>query len=810
MGNKELREVGKPHPRIDGPIKVTGAAEYVQDMVMNGMLYARMLVSPHAHAKIISIDTSEAEKMDGVHAVVTGKELNYKVGLYMIDKDILAKDVVRYHGEPVAAVAAESEWLAEKAILAIKVVYEKLKPVLDPIEAMKPDAPLVHPDLGSYDYMKGVFSPKPGTNIPHHQKIRKGDIEKGFAESDHVFEYEFTNPLVSHGFMETHVAIVKANPNDLVEIMTSAQSPYTVRNLFSICFGIPHRKIRVKIPYVGGGFGGKAGIHLEPLIYILSKKTGGRPVKMTVTREESLITMPARQGLKSKFKIGVNKDGMLQSMKSEYFWDGGAYADYGVNIGRAAATSGAGTYELPNCNVDSYVCYTNKTFGTAYRGFGHLEVLWGVERAMELIAYELGMDPYEFRQKNILKLGSTTITGEKIGTSHGNVGQCLEAVAKEIGWGEKVTLPNGQVRYSGKKPADHGKNGIFYGKGLATLQKAPAMPTFTSCSAIIKMNEDSSADLIISGVDYGQGTYTALAQVVAEELTIPVEDVNVVWDCDTNFSPYDWQTVASRFAFMGGNATIQAAKDCIRQFKGMAAQVLRAPLEELVVEDGHIFVNHHRDHKIPFGKMVLGYSYPNGNSIGGPVIGHGRYIAQGLTHLDPETGQGLPALDWTYGAHGIEIRIDTNTGDIQILKVASAFDVGQVLNIQQVETQIVGGVLQGIGSALFEEYVHNSEGRFLNGNFIDYKIPTAKDIPCKVVPICIENPQHDGPYGARGVAEHPMISIPGAIANAIFDAVGVNFFELPLKAERVFLGIKNRGTKATHDVPAGSDSYLDK
>jgi CO/xanthine dehydrogenase Mo-binding subunit len=242
----------------------------------------------------------------------------------------------------------------------------------------------------------------------------------------------------------------------------------------------------------------------------------------------------------------------------------------------------------------------------------------------------------------------------------------------------------------------------------------------------------------------------------------------------------------------------------------MAAQVLRAPLEELVVEDGNIFVNHHPDHKIPFEQMVLGYSYPNGNSIGGPVIGHGRYIAQGLTHLNTETGQGLPALDWTYGAHGIEIRIDTNTGDIQILKVASAFDVGQVLNIQQVETQIVGGVLQGIGSALFEEYVHNAEGRFLNGNFIDYKIPTSKDIPCEVVPICIENPQHDGPFGARGVAEHPMISIPGAIANAIFDAVGVNFFELPLKAERVFLGIKKRGDKPMHNVLAGSDSYLDK
>jgi len=808
MSKKDLREVGKPHPRIDGPIKATGNAEYVQDMVVNGMLYGRTLLSPHAFAKILSIDTSKAEAMAGVHAVLTGEELDYRVGLYMVDKGILARDVVRYHGEAVAAVAAESEWLAEKAILAIDVKYEELEPVLDPVEAMKPDAPLVHPDLEKYDYMKGVFSPQPGTNIPHHQKIRKGDVEKGFEEADHVFEYEFANPPVSHGFMETHVAIVKAQQDDYVEIMTSAQSPYAVRDIFAACFKIPHRKIRVKIPYVGGGFGGKAGIHLEPLIYCLSKKAGGRPVKLTMTREESFTTMPARQGLKSKFKIGVNSDGMLQSLKVAYYWDAGAYADYGVNIGRAAATAGAGPYELPNCHVDSYVCYTNKTFGTAYRGFGHLEVLWGVERAMELIAYELGMDPYDFRQKNVLRDGAVTITGEHIGPSHGRVGECLEAVSKEIGWGGKTTLPNGQVRYSGEKPADHGKDGIFYGKGLALLHKAPAMPTFTSCSAVIKMNEDCSADIMISGVDYGQGTYTALCQVAAEELHIPVEKVNVTWDCDTAFSPYDWQTVASRFAFMGGNATIQAARDCIRQFKEVASCVFRAPVSELVCEDGHVFVNHHPHEKIPFEKMILGYSFPNGNSIGGPVIGHGRYIAQGLTHLDQQTGQGLPALDWTYGAQAVDIKIDTNTGDITVLKVASAFDVGQVLNIQQVEQQIIGGVLQGIGSALYEEYIHNSKGQFLNGSLIDYKIPTAKDIPLKVVPICIENPQHDGPFGARGVAEHPMISIPGAIANAIFDATGVNFYELPLKSERVFWGVKNRGDKPVHDVPAGSDSWI--
>ena len=797
----DYKYVGKPHPRVDGPAKVTGAAEYVQDMVVTGMLYARLVLSPHAHAKIKSIDAVEAEKLPGVHAVLTGQELDNKVGLYMIDKDILAKDVVRYDGEPVAAVAAETEWIAEQACKLIKVEYEVLDAVLDPRKAIEKDSPLVHPDLAHYDYMKGVFHPKANSNIPHHQKIRKGNVDVAFEKADLVFEYQFNNPPVSHGFMETHVAIVKALPEERAEIITSAQSPYTVRNLFSVCFGIPHSKIRVKIPYVGGGFGGKAGIHLEPLVYCLSKKAGYRPVKLTITREESLKTMPARQGLYSEFKIGVSHEGKIEALKVNYYWDAGAYADYGVNIGRAAATAGAGPYEVPNCHIDSYVVYTNKTFGTAYRGFGHLEVLWGVERTMDLVAYELGLDPYEFRQKNVLRLGATTITGEKIGPSHGRVDKCLEKVAKEIEWGEVVKYDNGQVRYSGKKPADHGKNGIYYGKGLALLHKAPAMPTFTSCSAFLKLNEDASADLLISGVDYGQGTYTALTQIVAEELKIAVEKVNVTWDCDTAFSPYDWQTVASRFAFMGGNATIQAAKDCIKQIKEVASAVLRAPIEELVCEDGRVFVNHHPDHHLTYEQLAMGYSYPNGNSIGGPIIGRGKYIAQGLTHLDAESGQGLPALDWTYGAHGVEIKIDTNTGEIEILKIASAFDLGQVLNEQQVHTQIVGGVLQGVGSALFEEYVHDEKGRFTNASFVDYKIPSAKDMPVKTVPLWIETPQVDGPYGARGVAEHPMISIPGAIGNAIFDALGLDFFELPLNSERVYFGFKQQGDKAIFRVP---------
>jgi CO/xanthine dehydrogenase Mo-binding subunit len=774
---KEYKYIGKSIPRIDGRIKVTGAAKFVHDMTLPGMLLARIKTSPHPSARIVKIDASAAEKLPGVHAVLTGKELEHKVGLYMVDKDILAKDVVRYHGEPVAAVAAEEEWIAEKACELVKVTYEPLEPVLDPREALKKGSPLVHKDLGSYSYMKGVFQPKPGTNVPHHQKIRKGDVEKGFKQADKVYVHTFYNPPVSHAFLETHTAIVQALPDGRVEIITSAQSPYTVRNLFSHCFGIPLGKIRVKIPYVGGGFGGKAGIHLEPLVYCLSRKAGGRPVKLTIAREEAFSTMPSRQGLYSEIKTGVKRNGKITALQVTYIWDAGAYADYGVNVGRAGAYSGAGPYHVPNCHIDSYVVYTNKTFGTAYRGFGHLEVHWGIERNLDLIARDLGIDPLEIRMINFLREGDETITGEKVTANHGRPDLCLEAAARAVGWGEK-------------KPEGKPKGTKRRGKGLAALHKAPAMPTFTSCSAIIKFNEDAAVDVLISGIDYGQGTYTALAQVAAEELKIPVEKVNVVWDSDTAFTPYDWQTVASRFAMMGGNAVIEAAADCLSQIRRVASAVLRAPENELECADEKVFIRHRPDSCLDYRQIAMGYVYPNGNSIGGPIIGRGRYIAQGLTHLDSETGQGLPALDWTYGAHGAEIEVDTETGEIEILRLASAFDVGKALNRQQVVTQIIGGVVQGVGSALFEEFIFDEKGRFRNSGFVDYKIPTAKDIPRRMSQHLVETPQLDGPYGARGVAEHPMVSVPSVIGNALRDALGIDFFDLPLNPERVYMRLK--------------------
>ncbi|MFH1842338.1 MAG: molybdopterin cofactor-binding domain-containing protein [bacterium] len=734
--------VGKPVPRVDGVAKVTGAAPYVHDLTRPGMLHGRFLMSPHAAAKIVRVDTTKALAMPGVRAVLTGADLPYKVGLYLQDKDILAADVLRYQGEAVAAVAAETEAQAAAACAAIEIEYEPLKPLLDLDEALADDARAVHENLADYSWMEGVFFPQPGTNVAHHQKIRKGDVVQGFAEADVITEHEFWNPPVQHVPMETHTAIAEARLDGEVLIDTSAQSPYAVRNLFCHTFDLPHNRVRVRVPYVGGGFGGKAGIHLEPLVYCLSRAAGGRPVKIVCTREEEFNTIPSRQGLRSRIKTGVTKNGRITALEIEYLWDAGAYADYGVNIGRAAAYSGAGPYVVPNCKIDSRVIYTNKVFGTAYRGFGHLEVLWGIERNLDLVARELGLDPYELRQRNLLRLGETTITGEPFTKGHGRPDLCLQKAAEGIGWVDPVANPGGNTEDLG--------NGRFRGKGLAMLHKAPAMPTFTSCSTVIKFNEDASVSLLISGVDYGQGTYTTLTQIAADELRIPLEKVRVVWDCDTDMTPYDWQTVASRFAVMGGNAVIKAAADCRRQIKAVAAEALNVSADELVCRNSRVFVDEQPENGLDYTQVVLGYTFPNGNAIGGPVVGHGRYIARGLTHLDPETGQGKPALNWTYGAHGVEVEVDTATGEVVVVKTVSAFDAGKVLNEQQCRCQVIGGVIQGLGSALSEKFIFAPDGRFLNPSFQDYKIPTAKDIPTEMEQHFIETPHPEGPYGARG------------------------------------------------------------
>lgn len=770
--------IGLGIPRIDGLEKVTGEAEYVHDLKLPGMLYAKLKVSPFAHARIKKIDISKARSLPGVKAILTGQDTPCKLGLYMIDRPVLAVAKVRYFGEPVVAVAALDADTAEKAVELIEVEYETLPPVLDVQEALKPESPLVHEELATYSWIKNVYFPKPGTNIANHFKVRKGDVAAGLAKADLIIANEFYQPQVLHVPLETHGTIAKWSHGDKLKIWTSAQSPFAVRDLCSAALGIPRSHIEVVVPYVGGGFGGKAGIHLEALVALLSRAAGGRPVKLVATREEEISTLPCRQGLLARIKTGVSAEGKILAEEIAYLWDAGAYADYGVNIGRAAGYSGVGPYEIENVKIDSYTIYTNHIFGTAYRGFGHAEFFWAVERQRDLIAKKLGMDPLEFRRQNLLKPGAITITGEKINEHTGRVDKCLEIVAARINWPEAKTAA---------EQAREKQTGKYRGKGLAVLHKAPAMPPSTASSAIVKMNEDGSVHLLVSGIDYGQGTYTVLAQIAAEKLHLPLAKVHVVMETNTNTGPYDWQTVASRFTVLGGNAVIEACEDLLGQLKSLGSGILRAALHEVEFGEECIYVKQHPDHKLFYHQLALGYTYDNGNAVGGPLLGRGKSIAQGLSFLDPETGQGRPALDWTYGAHGVEIEVDARTGDIEILKIVSAFDVGKVLNESLLKGQVIGGIMQGLGTACSEVLLYDETGRLLTRNLVDYKIPTVKDLPARIEVHFVETPQLDGPYGARGAAEHPMISITAAIGNALADATGLEMFHVPLSAEKVYL-----------------------
>ena len=772
----DFRIVGTDVVRQEAAEKLTGAAEYASDMVLPGMLYAKVKGSPHARARILRIDTAKAQQLVGVHAVLTGHDLDYKLGLYVVDKDILAKDEVRHYGEAVAAVAAETPDIAARAIDLIEVEYEPLPPVLNHVDALKPEAPLVHPDLGRYAYVEAAFTPQPGTNVANLTKLRKGDVEQGFAEAEWIVEREYTNPSVQHVPMETHVAIVQWKVGDDVTIWSSAQSPFTVRNLFCYAFKLPLSKVRVVIPHVGGGFGGKAGIHLEPLVACLSRAAGGRPVKLQATREEEFSLLPCRSALTYRIKTGVRADGRIVAQQMTMYWDAGAYADYAVNVTRASGYSAAGPYDIPNAWLDAYTIYTNKPYGTAYRGFGHVEFFWGLERHMELVADAIGMDPLEFRRINLLHPGSVTLTGEVISEHTGNVRKCLDAAAEAIGYGALTPEEQEYERRTGHR----------IGKGLATLHKAPAMPPFTGTATVAKMNSDGTVLINLSLTEIGQGSVTALAQIAAERLRFPIEKVKLTVEKDTDRDPYDWQTVASKGLILSGNATLLACDDLLAKAYADAAQVLRAEVIDLDHDDEKVFVKHRPQESVTFAELAVGYAYPNGNAIGGPLVGVGRYVAQGLSNLDKQTGQGLPALDWTYGAHGVVVDVDPVTGEFSLRQIYSVFDVGRAINPGLVRGQCLGGMVQGLGTALCEGYIYDESGRLLNPSFTDNKIPTAKDLPDLVQSAVVETPQLDGPYGARGVGEHPMISVAPAIGNAIHRALDVELLHMPIRAEDVW------------------------
>lgn len=767
-----MKSVGVSIDRVDGIKKVTGQAKYVDDMKMARMLYAQVKRSPYAHAKILSIDTSEAEKLPGVKSVITGEYYKKRGGLYLEDKNFLAVGTAKFRGEAVAAVAAETLEIAQQAVDLIKVEYEELPAVTNAIEGMKPDAPIIHPDLGSYK-VAPIFHPIAGTNISHHFKLRKGDVEKGFAESDYVTEHTYYVPHVQHVPIEPHVAVAQYEADGKLTVWASCQSPFAVRQALAASFDLPLNKVRVISPYVGGGFGAKAGTTLEGIVIPLSMLNCGRPVKLNYTREEEFEDSYVRQGVHIKIKTGVRKDGKILAEKVEYIWDAGAYTEYGVNIVKAAGLAALGPYDIPNAWADSYCVYTNHPVGGPYRGFGMCEIHFGLEQNLDVVAHEIGISEVEIRRINGLRAGGITGTGQVLEDS--GYQDCLETVIKEMDYDTPSVSPSPtKVR----------------AKGIAGGWKSPSMPTDVASAAIIRMNEDGTFFLMTSGQDIGQGSDTALTQIAAEVLSVDPSKITIRTG-DTDHTPYEWQTVASRTTYCAGNAVKLAAEDARDEILDLAQIKMGYGKRDLELRDGFVVHKMHPEIKMPISTFALGLTMPDASGIHGPLIGKGSFVVPNNMGFDHETGQGTkPVAFWTMGVNGAEVEIDTETGEIRVLKMVSCFDPGKVINPKLYDAQVEGAMVQALGTALFEE-LKLKDGKVLNKSFVDYKIPTADDMPEMVVKVA-EHAEPTGPFGARGIGEPVMVPGAPAIANAIANALGVRFYRMPITADDVLKALKEK------------------
>jgi carbon-monoxide dehydrogenase large subunit len=775
MKELDLKVVGHDAVRLDGLEKITATAKFVDDVDLGpSMLYAAILESPYAHAVIKNIDISEAEKLPGVHAILSGKDFPGRFGLYLKDNQLFPTDKVRYVGQQVAAVVASSQEIADKAVSLIKVDYEPLPVLQDPVEAFKPGAILIHPDLGKYEVVPWLY-PQPGTNVAHVRKIRKGDVEKGFEDADYILEDWYHVPHVVHAPIETHVSAALFTLDGRLTMWNSTQSPHTQRNILANVLKMKHKDVRVIAPYVGGGFGGKAGVNMEVIAAACAMKVPGYPVRIRYSRKQEFQNTSQRQELKAYIKMGAKKDGTIIALKHQLFWDVGASAEYGSNVVNATGFSAIGPYRIPNVWIDSYAIYTNRPPCGAYRGFGYSEFHFGIESHIDRVAKALNIDPVEFRKKNAIQEGDTVAYGVEMGPT--GILKCIDEVAKEIEWGKE------------SKSDDPKK---VRAKGFAAAWKAPAMPANESSAAFIKFSEDGSINVIVSGMELGQGFMTAMGKIAAEELGLSLDKVRVELP-DTDRNPYEWQTVASHVTWSCGNAVRRAAIDAKQQIIRIVSTAYHLEEANLYLENGKVKCYTKPDFELPFENFVInGVEMPDGTFRGGPILGRGAFMPEFTSaKVNPETGMGgHPNVHYTTGAGAVEIEIDKETGRVRVLRMAEAFDAGKAINPDLAKEQIEGGFVQGLGTALWEEVIFDEKGKIRNPNFTDYKIPTSLDVPREMHPIIVEVPQPDGPFGARGIAEHTMIPVMPAVANAVENALGIRIKNPPITAEKIVQALK--------------------
>ncbi|HEV8721460.1 MAG TPA: molybdopterin cofactor-binding domain-containing protein [Candidatus Binatia bacterium] len=757
--------VGHSVYRTDANPKVTGRALHVGNIEMPGMLHVAVLRSPYAHARIAHIEKSKAEALEGVALVLTGAEIAKMPGVdphfgpAFRDQPILAVERACYIGDSVVAVAAVDRRTAEDALQLVEVDYEPLPAVHDVLEAAKAGAPLVHEQHRPAKAFADLAHVKAGqqSNVCYHFKLRTGDVEKAFAEADRVFEDWFSSPPAQHMPMEPHVTLVYVDEHERINVWTASQSPSYVRTELSSTFGIPMNRIRVRVPYLGGGYGAKLYAKLEPLVTVLALITK-KPVRYALTREEEFLTI-TKHKVVTKIRTAI-KDGAITARKCEVYWDTGAYAEIGPRIGHKSGYTSAGPYRIPNVWIDSYCVYTNKVPAGAFRGFGVPQVIWAYDSQTDMIARALGADPVEFRLKPALDEGERFATG---------------TVVRSFGVKEAIRQAAQAIEWSKPKPAQTGTK--RRGKGIAAGVKAVLTPSISG--AIVILNADGTANVLSSTVEMGQGSETTMGQIVAEELGIAAEGVHIVQP-DTDVTPYDTITAGSRSTYHMGNAVRMAAGKIKTELCQVVASKLEVDPGDLIARNGRIVVRGMEERGMAIGEIFLTKFGSLGTTLAAEAV-----CQPTAAHMDPETGQSEKCTEyWFPSATAAEVEVDTETGRVKVLQLFSVGDTGTAINPRHCEQQLLGAAVMHLGLTMFEEMIFD-EGQLINGSLLDYQVASIKDMPEAVRPIVVQVPHDDGPFGAKGAGETGALTVAPAIANAIHDAVGVRIRDLPITPEKV-------------------------
>jgi len=754
----EYSLVGKAVPRIDALAKVTGKTKYTCDIERPGMLVGRILRSPLAHGRIVKIDAGKAKKLPGVKAILTGADFpNSRYGKFVKDQPPLARDKVRYIGERVAAVAAVDQETAREAVGLINVEYEPLEPVFDPFEALKPDAPQIHKDVDTY---AATFdSIIKYHNVCSRSGVKRGHVEEGFAQADLIFEDTFTTPMVHQAYIEPHAAIARVAPSGKVTVWTVTPAVFAFRDELAEVLGLPTNMVKVIGGPVGGSFGGKNDLRLEPICARLAQKSGAT-VKMTMDREEEFSDGSPRHASVIRLKTGVMKDGRIIARQAHMVFDTGAYAEFGPAVASEAAKQISGPYRIPHLDVDSLCVYTNKVSCGCFRSHGTPEPTFAYESQMDIIASRLGIDPLEIRLKNGVVEGDPSATGEiYTGIS---LKETLRKVAAQTNWGSD-------------KKAKHRGRGIACGQW-----RTGGRPT----TILLKMDEHGKVTVTTGCIDVTDSN-TVISQVVAEELGIGLSDIQII-PVDTENAPFDAGSSGTRTTYNVGGVARRAAARIRGQMLDLAAEMLEANREDLEIKDGRVFVKGAPGSAIALAQVANHAFLLSGGPTIVSVSSPGKY-----PQPDPDVIRGLcfgGAIEFLHPVQIAEVEVDPDTGQVKVIGFTSAHDIGKAINPAGVTGQINGAVAQGIGYALSEE-ISCQEGAILNPSGARYLQPTSRDIP-SIESILIEDNPGLGPYGAKGIAEAPIIPTAPAIANAIYDAIGVRIKSLPITPDKILEALR--------------------